>query len=174
MLIYGLIYRHWSSQFCSQNSDPPDSLPFSLVSIRMSLLIAPYNPSMKLGSGNGILAQKWKLNADNSTGFNSYTQQLCIDHAVVRDETAIKYPADEKLPTTPEAQVAQSVTFKTEVIEKLSDLTDNLNVRSMLDSTRAWLSLIDQWRFDRQGCQYRICQRYGKFHQFQQDQDEWS
>jgi hypothetical protein len=61
-------------------------------------------------------------------GFNSYTQQLCVDHAVIADDTVS--PAELR-PTATEG-VAQSVTFKTTMIEKFSDVTSALNVGSPL------------------------------------------
>lgn len=61
-------------------------------------------------------------------GFNSYTQSLCIDHAVIRDETYVAHAGDDSLPADPAAEIAQCVTFKTELIEKTSDLMSALNV----------------------------------------------
>ncbi|KAH8627321.1 hypothetical protein IG631_17089 [Alternaria alternata] len=74
----------------------------------MATLTVPYNTAMQLGSG-----------------FNSYTQTLCIDHAVVRDsELAIEVKPN----IDSEKHVAQSVIYKTSVIDKTTDVTDNLNV----------------------------------------------
>ena len=58
-------------------------------------------------------------------GFNSYTQQLCIDHAVGQDDAAPKYAYN----IVKAEGIAQSVTYKTEVISKMSDITDALDVR---------------------------------------------
>lgn len=71
----------------------------------MAPLLAPYNSSMRLGSG-----------------FNSYTQQLCVDDAVRKGNS------EPPEPTKPEDGVAQSVIYKTSVIDKMSDITDALNV----------------------------------------------
>ncbi|KAF7541297.1 hypothetical protein G7054_g717 [Neopestalotiopsis clavispora] len=75
-------------------------------------LLAPYNASMKLGSG-----------------FNSYTQQLCVDHAVIRDEKSL---GDEWQPTEPKEGVSQQVTYKTTMIDKISDVTDALNISAAM------------------------------------------
>lgn len=75
----------------------------------MATLTVPYNTAMQLGSG-----------------FNSFTQTLCIDHAVVRDlDLASEVPAI----SSDDKHVAQSVVYKTSVIDKTTDVTDNLNVR---------------------------------------------
>ncbi|KAK4694377.1 hypothetical protein P7C71_g3197, partial [Lecanoromycetidae sp. Uapishka_2] len=76
----------------------------------MATLLAPFSDSMKLGSG-----------------FNSFTQELCIDHAVVR--------ADDSTPDLPEKPlerlgVAQSATYKTSIVEKVTDVTDALNINA--------------------------------------------
>ncbi|ODM15566.1 hypothetical protein SI65_09169 [Aspergillus cristatus] len=84
----------------------------------MAPLLAPYNSSMRLGSG-----------------FNSYTQQLCVDDAV-RKGNAV--PPE---PTKPEDGVAQSVIYKTSIIDKMSDITDALNISGAL--TIKYNNLID-------------------------------
>ncbi|KAF5539433.1 hypothetical protein FMEXI_8922 [Fusarium mexicanum] len=62
------------------------------------------------------------------SGFNSFTQTLCIDQAVVRDtDTLALAEGSEKQPQEP--QVAQSVIYKTSVIEKTTDVTDEMNIK---------------------------------------------
>ena len=58
------------------------------------------------------------------TGFNSYTQQLCVDHAVVENPNAPPAQGPEESNTG----VPQSVVFKTSIVDKMSDITDALNV----------------------------------------------
>ncbi|KAE8372015.1 hypothetical protein BDV26DRAFT_298261 [Aspergillus bertholletiae] len=72
----------------------------------MAPLLAPYNRSMRLGSG-----------------FNFYTQQLCINDAVIRREDNIIATQSSET-----EEVAQSVIWKTAMIDKTSDITDALNV----------------------------------------------
>lgn len=57
-------------------------------------------------------------------GFNSYTQQLCVDHAVVGNPDAPPVQGPEE----PNTGVPQSVVFKTSIVDKMSDITDALNV----------------------------------------------
>ncbi|CAG9991062.1 unnamed protein product [Clonostachys byssicola] len=74
----------------------------------MATQIVPYNTAMQLGSG-----------------FNSFTQTPCVDHAVIRDvDIAAKLEKEDEEPK----QVAQSVTYKTCVIEKTTDVTDEMKI----------------------------------------------
>lgn len=74
----------------------------------MATQLVPYNTAMQLGSG-----------------FNSFTQTLCINNAVLREtESAAGIQGTE----SDEKRVAQSVTYKTCVIEKATDVTDEMNV----------------------------------------------
>lgn len=73
----------------------------------MATQLVPYNTAMQLGSG-----------------FNSFTQTLCIDHAVVRDADLL----EAKKAEPKDKDVAQSVTYKTSIIEKTSDVTDVMGV----------------------------------------------
>jgi hypothetical protein len=75
----------------------------------MATQYVPYNTAMQLGSG-----------------FNSFTQTLCIDHAVIRDPDLL-LAAKQNDPK--DVQVAQAVTYKTSIIEKTTDVTDEMNVR---------------------------------------------
>ncbi|KAJ5360780.1 hypothetical protein N7517_009971 [Penicillium concentricum] len=84
----------------------------------MSLQTAPYNDSMRIGSG-----------------FNSYTQQLCIDNAVIKGD---KSPAteDDLKPKLYDANgdgVSQQVTFTSKFVENSSDITDAMNVSGHLE-----------------------------------------
>lgn len=54
----------------------------------MALLLAPYNNAMRIGQGYGYQVQLRLLKCsitNNMIRFNSYTQQICIDDAVVID-----------------------------------------------------------------------------------------
>ncbi|MCJ1390224.1 hypothetical protein MMC18_003082 [Xylographa bjoerkii] len=67
----------------------------------MSLLLAPYNDSMRLGMG-----------------FNSYTQTMCIDGAVAvksKNEVKTKNPS-------------QVVTYSSKFVERLSDIVSSMNI----------------------------------------------
>ncbi|KAK1753658.1 hypothetical protein QBC47DRAFT_430507 [Echria macrotheca] len=75
----------------------------------MATLLAPYNTAMQLGAG-----------------FNSYTQQLCINDAVVREPTAAEAAKAEK----PRLPMAQEVTYKTSVIDKVTDVTSAMNINA--------------------------------------------
>ncbi|KAM0541466.1 hypothetical protein ACHAPJ_013230 [Fusarium lateritium] len=75
-------------------------------------LLAPYHDSMKLGSG-----------------FNSFTQELCLDGAVTREEIGKLLEYSPEQDSTP-LQVAQQVTYKTSIIDKVSDVFDTLNINA--------------------------------------------
>ncbi|RAQ49620.1 hypothetical protein AFGD_002174 [Aspergillus flavus] len=83
----------------------------------MAPLLAPYNSAMRLGSG-----------------FNSYTHELCLDDAVKKGTGSPPKLSDGE-------GVAQSVVFKTSVIDKMSDITDALNISGAL--TIKYNNLID-------------------------------
>lgn len=54
----------------------------------MSLLLAAYNNAMRLGHGYGRLLQirfSLYISDPNAASFNSYTQQICVDEAVLID-----------------------------------------------------------------------------------------
>ncbi|MCJ1379492.1 hypothetical protein MMC17_002593 [Xylographa soralifera] len=69
----------------------------------MSLLLAPYNDSMRLGMG-----------------FNSYTQTLCIDGAVtVAPGSVEKLRADDP---------SQTVTYSSRLVETLGELVDSMSI----------------------------------------------
>ncbi|GJD00002.1 hypothetical protein ColKHC_08827 [Colletotrichum higginsianum] len=71
----------------------------------MAILLAPYNPSMQLGSG-----------------FNSFTQQLCINNAVMRGPTV-----EANAEKTFKGQ-APEITYKTSVIDKATDITSVMDI----------------------------------------------
>ncbi|KAF4462445.1 hypothetical protein FALBO_10745 [Fusarium albosuccineum] len=82
-------------------------------------LLAPYNDAMKLGSG-----------------FNSFTQELCLDGAVVREDGT---PGRQHQHETDDdgdsgkphsGPVAQLVTYKTSIIDKVSDGFDTLDINA--------------------------------------------
>ncbi|KAI9859457.1 MAG: hypothetical protein M1824_003798 [Vezdaea acicularis] len=68
----------------------------------MTLLLAPYNDSMRLGMG-----------------FNSYTQAICIDNAVDVVESSSLVRGQN---------TAQVVTYSSRVVETLSDVVETLNI----------------------------------------------
>ena len=102
----------------------------------MATLLAPFNNAMKLGSGQclALVISSWDApghgHADCS-GFNSFTQELCVDHAVVAAADEVKA---EALKDLKQAGVAQSVTYKTAIVTKVTDVTDALNVRVFFTS----------------------------------------
>lgn len=75
----------------------------------MATQLVPYNTAMKLGSG-----------------FNSFTQTLCVDNAVVREPN--NKGSGEVRQKQSEEEVPQSVIYKTSIIEKSTDVTDEMNV----------------------------------------------
>ncbi|KAF7526536.1 hypothetical protein G7054_g10736 [Neopestalotiopsis clavispora] len=68
----------------------------------MTLRLAPYNDAMRLGQG-----------------FNSYTHELCIDHAVKVKQRKV---------TDKSAQTSQVVSYSARFVEKLSDVVESMNV----------------------------------------------
>ncbi|RGP77376.1 hypothetical protein FLONG3_4515 [Fusarium longipes] len=76
----------------------------------MATLLAPYNTAMQLG-----------------TGFNSFTQQICVNGAVTssQDESS----PDRKRPG-PEQPVAQDVVYKTSIVDKVTDVTNEMNINA--------------------------------------------
>lgn len=92
----------------------------------MATLVAPFNESMKLGSGESGCFDR-RVIVLIILGFNSFTQQLCVDHAVIPGEPAVKADNADVESTK---DIPQSVTYKTSVINKVSDVTKNLQVGS--------------------------------------------
>ncbi|KAJ5360779.1 hypothetical protein N7517_009970 [Penicillium concentricum] len=83
----------------------------------MAPLLAPYHSGMRLGSG-----------------FNSYTQQMCVDDAVTKIPNGTPFDSD------PEQSQSQSVVFKTSMIEKMSEISDTLNVCGLAQMGINWCS----------------------------------
>ncbi|KAH8597449.1 hypothetical protein B0O99DRAFT_739487 [Bisporella sp. PMI_857] len=77
----------------------------------MALLVAPYNNSMRIGQG-----------------FNSYTQKICIDNAVVVDPALAAQTANP----TGKNQSSQIVSYSSRFVDKLSDVTDAMNIAGSL------------------------------------------
>ncbi|KAJ9613426.1 hypothetical protein H2200_003368 [Cladophialophora chaetospira] len=78
----------------------------------MAQLLAPYNNSMRLGQG-----------------FNSYTQQICIDNAVARGPPQA---ARNNNSTGNQTGVSQIVSYSSRFVEKLSDITDSMNISASM------------------------------------------
>lgn len=66
------------------------------------------------------------------SGFNSFTQTLCVDNAVTRDADML---AGVKQLEAKDKEVAQSVTYKTSIITKTTDVTDEMNVKRTMHSS---------------------------------------
>lgn len=82
----------------------------------MSAILVPYNSAMRLGYG-----------------FNSYTQQLCINDAVRKaDKTAL---SDKDLVENqdPALGISQVATYTSKYVSKISDVTDSLNISGALE-----------------------------------------
>ncbi|KAI5776497.1 hypothetical protein EDC01DRAFT_463456 [Geopyxis carbonaria] len=75
----------------------------------MATLSAPYNNAMRLGQG-----------------FNSHTQKICIDNAVLLDN-GYKKPAAVPAPEVKEPQ-KQNVTYTARFVDKLSDIVEATNL----------------------------------------------
>ncbi|KAJ2993956.1 hypothetical protein NUW58_g1683 [Xylaria curta] len=59
------------------------------------------------------------------TGFNSFTQQICINDAVTSvKEKEARQKVDKNLP------VAQDVVYKTSIIDKVTDVTNEMNINA--------------------------------------------
>ncbi|CAG7557900.1 unnamed protein product [Fusarium equiseti] len=78
----------------------------------MATLLAPYNTAMQLG-----------------TGFNSFTQQLCVNGAVTSSKEAGSEAKKEPSPH-PAQPVAQDVVYKTSIVDKVTDVTNEMNVNA--------------------------------------------
>ncbi|ODM15565.1 hypothetical protein SI65_09168 [Aspergillus cristatus] len=84
----------------------------------MSGQLAPYNDSMRIGSG-----------------FNSYTQQLRINDAVVKENKTSATDDDlrPKLTRGDEGTVSQQVTFTSKFVDHASEITEALNISGALE-----------------------------------------
>ncbi|KAF8212688.1 hypothetical protein K438DRAFT_1662231 [Mycena galopus ATCC 62051] len=92
----------------------------------MALLLAPYNDAMRLGMG-----------------FNSFTQQLCVNDAVrlagdkqdISTEKSLRPQYQPGLMTAPDGSnldISQNVTWTAKFVDKMSEVTDSLNVSGSL------------------------------------------
>ncbi|KAG2421935.1 hypothetical protein HFD88_005911 [Aspergillus terreus] len=82
----------------------------------MSTTIAPYNDSMRIGSG-----------------FNSYTQQLCINDAVIKENRTAATEQDLSPKLTDGTRVSQQVTFTSKFVEHASDITEAMSISGALE-----------------------------------------
>jgi hypothetical protein len=81
----------------------------------MATLLAPYNSAMQLG-----------------TGFNSFTQQLCVNNAVIaRPDNRSVAKADTQDERSKDIKdIAQDVNYKASVVSKVTDITSSMNVNA--------------------------------------------
>ncbi|KAF3082680.1 hypothetical protein TWF569_006884 [Orbilia oligospora] len=81
----------------------------------MATHLVPYNTAMQLGSG-----------------FNSFTQTLCINNAVVRETETLPGPSPaetgQSADLAEKKHISQSVTYKTSIIKKTTDVTNMMNI----------------------------------------------
>ncbi|KAB8221107.1 hypothetical protein BDV33DRAFT_190698 [Aspergillus novoparasiticus] len=83
----------------------------------MSARTAPYNDSMRIGSG-----------------FNSYTQQLRVNDAVIKENKTALTDDDLKGKLTGNTDtISQQVTFTSKFVEHASDVTEALNISGALE-----------------------------------------
>lgn len=59
------------------------------------------------------------------TGFNSFTQQICVNGAVASTKDVT---SQEKKDLVPDQPVAQDVVYKTSLVDKVTDVTNEMNV----------------------------------------------
>ncbi|KAJ7258577.1 hypothetical protein C8J57DRAFT_1073542 [Mycena rebaudengoi] len=92
----------------------------------MAFLLAPYNDAMRLGMG-----------------FNSFTQQLCVNDAVrlaggkqeIATDRSLRPQYQPGLMTAPDGSnldISQNVTWTAKFVDKMSEITDSLNVSGSL------------------------------------------
>ncbi|KAF2497632.1 hypothetical protein BU16DRAFT_457309 [Lophium mytilinum] len=86
----------------------------------MAQLLAPYHNGMRLGQG-----------------FNSYTQQICLDNAVLLNTAENRTKATDEstevnLTGRPPWTKPQIVTYSSRFVDKLSDVTDSMNISGAL------------------------------------------
>ncbi|KAF3762918.1 hypothetical protein M406DRAFT_45333, partial [Cryphonectria parasitica EP155] len=83
----------------------------------MALLVAPYTNAMRLGQG-----------------FNSYTQQICVDDAVFADRFEGMATSDEKynFDASGARGPSQTVTYSSRFIDRLSDVTEDMAISGAL------------------------------------------
>lgn len=62
--------------------------------------------------------------ADWFSGFNTFTQQQCIDNAVIQDRVS----PDKDETKASKSPVAQEVTYKSSIVDKVTDVSNAMNV----------------------------------------------
>lgn len=77
----------------------------------MAQILAPYNNAMRLGQG-----------------FNSFTQKICMNDAVVKGSTVTDRASSDDRPKG----ISQIVSYSSRFVDKLSDVTDAMNVSASL------------------------------------------
>ncbi|KAI9924692.1 hypothetical protein MW887_006544 [Aspergillus wentii] len=83
----------------------------------MSAQVAPYNDSMRIGSG-----------------FNSYTQQLRVNDAVIKENKTAATDKDLKPKLTGSADtISQQVTFTSKFVDHASEVTEAMNISGALE-----------------------------------------
>lgn len=65
--------------------------------------------------------------------FNSYTQQLCVDDAVIKDDRTSATDKDLKPKLSKENNVSQQVSFTSKFVEHSSDVTEAMNISGSLE-----------------------------------------
>ncbi|GAB1215515.1 hypothetical protein ATERTT37_004706 [Aspergillus terreus] len=88
----------------------------------MRLRTAPYNDAMRLGSG-----------------FNSYTQQVYVNDAVIKDNKSTASEKDLRPKMSGphnDNGVSQQVTFTSRFMEHASDITDTMSISAYIDSSK--------------------------------------
>ncbi|KAJ6479052.1 hypothetical protein C8R45DRAFT_833116 [Mycena sanguinolenta] len=124
----------------------------------MALLLAPYNDAMRLGMG-----------------FNSFTQQLCVNDAVRRaggnqetaTEKSLRPQYQPGLMTAPDGSnvdISQDVTWTAKFVDKMSEVTNSLNISGSLQlkveaiggGVKASASFLDSNKFKESDINYFI------------------
>lgn len=65
--------------------------------------------------------------------FNSYTQQLCVDDAVIKDDRTPATEKDLKPKLSKEDNVSQQVSYTSKFVEHSSDVTEAMNISGSLE-----------------------------------------
>ncbi|KAJ7132376.1 hypothetical protein C8R44DRAFT_773923 [Mycena epipterygia] len=115
----------------------------------MALLSAPYNDAMRLGMG-----------------FNSFTQQLCVNDAVKLASGRSSHrcpPPHYDSTAAPDGGNAQEVAWTARFVDKISQVTDSLNVSSFLQikcdaggSAKSAASFVGTNKFEESDINYLI------------------
>ncbi|KAJ7132375.1 hypothetical protein C8R44DRAFT_773919 [Mycena epipterygia] len=107
----------------------------------MALLLAPYNDAMRLG-----------------TGFNSFTQELCVNNAVKLETEDQCPPLHCDSMAAPNGGNAQEVTWTARFVDKISQVTHGLNVSGFLQikGDAGPASFVDTNKFQESDINYLI------------------